>query len=89
MCPHRVLEISCSATIDEAKKAYRRLAKLYHPDINKSEEAHNKFILIQRAYEEIREGSIPRQQPIYSKGSATVSYTWTTSMGDSVITFTF
>jgi len=35
----------------EIKRAYRQLAKKYHPDINPSPDAHDKFIEITEAYE--------------------------------------
>ncbi len=48
---YTVLEISESASQDEIKKAYRSLAKKYHPDINKTPEAEDKFKEINSAYE--------------------------------------
>lgn len=48
---HQILELPSDCTIDEIKQAYRRLAKKYHPDINKSPNAHEKFIEISEAYE--------------------------------------
>jgi hypothetical protein len=48
---YKTLEISEDSSIDEIKQAYRRLAKKYHPDVNKSHEAHSKFIQINEAYE--------------------------------------
>ena len=38
-------------TKDDIKKAYRKLAKEWHPDRNKSEEATSKFQEIQKAYD--------------------------------------
>lgn len=45
------LGISKSASSEEIKKAYRRLARKYHPDINKEKGAEEKFKEINAAYE--------------------------------------
>jgi molecular chaperone DnaJ len=45
------LGISKSATTDEIKKAYRTLAKKYHPDVNKEPGADVRFKEIQEAYD--------------------------------------
>jgi hypothetical protein len=47
---YRILGIPDTAGIEEIKNAFRRKAKAYHPDINKSEEAHQKFVDINEAY---------------------------------------
>ncbi|MBG9982333.1 molecular chaperone DnaJ [Aerococcaceae bacterium DSM 111020] len=46
-----VLGISKDASEDEIKKAYRKLSKKYHPDINKEEDAEEKFKEVSEAYE--------------------------------------
>lgn len=48
---YQTLNISENASADEIKKAYRKLAREYHPDINKSPGAEEKFKEINAAYE--------------------------------------
>lgn len=48
---HSILGVPASATKDQIKKAYRNKARQYHPDVNKSSDAHEKFIEISEAYE--------------------------------------
>jgi molecular chaperone DnaJ len=48
---YEVLGVSKSASKDEIKKAYRKLSKQYHPDINKAEDAAEKFKEVKEAYE--------------------------------------
>lgn len=48
---YETLEISENASEAEIKKAYRKLARQYHPDVNKSPEAEEKFKEINAAYE--------------------------------------
>ncbi|MBD3109740.1 molecular chaperone DnaJ [Bacillus sp. AGMB 02131] len=48
---YEVLGVSKSASKDEIKKAYRKLSKQYHPDINKEPDADEKFKEITEAYE--------------------------------------
>lgn len=49
--PYKTLGVSKSASASDIKKAYYKLAKKYHPDINKEEGAQEKFHDIQDAYE--------------------------------------
>jgi molecular chaperone DnaJ len=48
---YEVLGVSKSASKDEIKKAYRKLSKKYHPDINKDPDADEKFKEVKEAYE--------------------------------------
>lgn len=59
-----VLGISKSASEDEIKKAYRKLAKQYHPDVNKAPDAEAKFKEINEAYEVL---SDPQKKSTYDQ----------------------
>ncbi|MFK5975132.1 MAG: DnaJ C-terminal domain-containing protein [Sulfurovum sp.] len=48
---YETLSVSENASADEIKKSYRKLARKYHPDINKDESAVDKFKEINAAYE--------------------------------------
>ncbi|MBT9312901.1 molecular chaperone DnaJ [Leptothoe kymatousa] len=55
---YEVLGVSRGADQDEVKRAYRRLARKYHPDVNKDPGAEDKFKEINRAYEVLSEPEI-------------------------------
>src|SRR6058998_1293471 len=48
---YQTLGVSRTATEKEIKSAYRRLARQYHPDVNKDPKATERFKLINEAYE--------------------------------------
>ncbi len=61
---YEVLGLSKGASDDEIKKAYRSLAKKYHPDINKAPDAEEKFKEINEAYEVL---SDPQKKASYDQ----------------------
>ncbi len=48
---YEILGVPRTATREEIKRAFRRLARQYHPDVNKSPDAEEKFKAINEAYE--------------------------------------
>ena len=48
---YEILGISPFASSDEIKKAYKKLVRIYHPDVNKSLDADIKFKLLNNAYD--------------------------------------
>lgn len=52
--PYNVLGVAPGSTQEDIKSAYRKLAKEWHPDINKSAEADLKFKEITAAYESLK-----------------------------------
>lgn len=61
---YKVLGISKSATVDEIRKAYRKLALKYHPDKCKDSNAEEKFKAVAEAYEVL---SDERKRNIYDQ----------------------
>ena len=71
--PYSVLGVSRDASMDEIKKAYRKLSRKYHPDTNinnpNKEEAEEKFKQVQQAYDQIvREREQGASQSSWSGG---------------------
>lgn len=52
---YKILGVAREATADDIKKAYRRLARKYHPDVSKEKDAEARFKEVQEAYEVLKD----------------------------------
>jgi hypothetical protein len=48
---YKILDLTANSSVEEIKKAYRKKARLYHPDVNPSPDAKDMFINLTEAYE--------------------------------------
>ena len=61
---YKALGVARDAGQDEIKRAYRRLARKYHPDVNKAAEAEQRFKEIGEAYEVLKD---PEKRAAYDR----------------------
>ena len=72
---YKTLEVSENATEDEIKKSFKKLAKKYHPDINKGNKAsEEKFKELSEAYEVLCNKSERRKYDDQRHGHGTYNF---------------
>ncbi len=61
---YKILGVARTATAEDIKKSYRRLARKYHPDVSKETDAEQKFKEVQEAYEVLKD---PEKRAAYDQ----------------------
>ena len=61
---YRVLDVGRDASQDEIKRAYRKLARKYHPDVSAEPDAEERFKELQEAYEVLKD---PEKRAAYDQ----------------------
>lgn len=61
---YEILGLGRGASADDIKRAYRRLARKYHPDVSKEKNAEDKFKEVQEAYEVLKD---PQKRGAYDQ----------------------
>lgn len=64
---YKVMGVEPNATADDIKRAYRKLARKYHPDVSKESDAEEKFKALGEAYEVLKD---PQKRAQFDKYGA-------------------
>jgi curved DNA-binding protein len=61
---YQIMGVARTSSADDIKKAYRRLARKFHPDVSKEKDAEKKFKEVQEAYEVLKD---PEKRAAYDQ----------------------
>lgn len=79
---YRILEIDRSASSDEIKRAYRRLARQWHPDANSDPGAEERFKLINEAYAVLSDPTKRERYDLYGDARAEPAFSGFGDLGN-------
>jgi DnaJ-class molecular chaperone len=71
---YKLLGVSRTATADEIRKAYRKLARKYHPDVNKADDAATKFSEVQEAYDTLSDAEKRKMYDTYGSAGPSAGF---------------
>ena len=71
---YKLLGVSRTATADEIRKAYRKLARKYHPDVNKADNAATKFSEVQEAYDTLSDAEKRKLYDTYGSAGPSTGF---------------
>ena len=80
--PYEILGVSRDASADDVKKAYRKLARQLHPDVNPDPATQERFKDVSRAYEVL---SDPGKRAAYDRGGDAFSQDFGRANGSSPV----
>ncbi len=64
---YQILNLLPGASKEEVKRAYWKLAKIYHPDVNNSEDAQLNFLRVSQAYDVLANGKYTSARIFYHR----------------------
>ncbi|HEX7719790.1 MAG TPA: DnaJ domain-containing protein, partial [Woeseiaceae bacterium] len=64
---YKILDVARDASAEDVKRAYRRLARKFHPDVSKEADAEVRFKEMKEAYEVLKD---PEKRSAYDKFGA-------------------
>ncbi|NNK95635.1 MAG: J domain-containing protein, partial [Desulfobacterales bacterium] len=64
---YKILGITKEASVDDIQRAYRKLARKYHPDVNKDKDAEARFKEINEAQEVLKDSEKRKLYDMYGK----------------------
>ncbi|KAG2492484.1 hypothetical protein HYH03_009149 [Edaphochlamys debaryana] len=74
--PHTVLGVTATADVKEVKRAYRKLALQYHPDVCKSADGHERFMALTQAYEQLLGRAEGKTDPGHASATSWDFHDW-------------